>query len=182
MRAVCHALQAMVRVYPDLHIVWPVHLNPEVLHPVHEALDKVERIHLVQPATYPDIIRIMRRCHIIMSDSGGIQEEAPSLDKPLLVLRDITERPEVVEVGAARLVGTNVETILEEVDCLFNDQAAYDRMRSAPNPFGDGHAARRVVSAISKRLHEADYVDYASDPVPGLKIPRMSGETLKWSG
>ena len=182
MYAICLALLALVRTYEDLGIVWPVHPNPEVVSVAYEVLSGVPRIHLVPPATYGDIIRLMKRSYLILSDSGGIQEEATSLGKPLLVLREVTERPEVVEVGAARLVGTNVETILEEVDCLFSDRAAYDRMRTAPNPFGDGHAARRIVAAISKRLHEADYVDYATDPVPVLRMPRISGETLTGVG
>jgi UDP-N-acetylglucosamine 2-epimerase (non-hydrolysing) len=182
MHSICLALLALVRCYDDLHIVWPVHPNPLVQSVVAEVLSDEPRIHLVRPTTYGDMIRLMKRCDLIMSDSGGIQEEAPAMHKPLLILREVTERPEVVEVGAARLVGTGVESILEEVDALFTDKAAYDRMRSAPNPFGDGHAARRVVAAISKRLHEADYVDYASDPVPVLRAPRISGESTTWVG
>ena len=182
MHSICLALLALVQCYEDLHIVWPVHPNPHVLSVAEEVLSHEPRIHLVRPTTYGDMIRLMKRCDLILSDSGGIQEEAPSLHKPLLILREVTERPEVVEVGAARLVGTGLETILEEVDGLFNDKAAYERMRSAPNPFGDGHAARRIVAAISKRLHEADYVDYAMDPVPALRAPRISGESTMWSG
>lgn len=182
MHAICVALLALSRTYDDVRIIWPVHLNPEVVSVADEVLSDVPRVHLVPPATYGDFIRLMKRSYIILSDSGGIQEEAPSLGKPLLVLREVTERPEVVDVGAARLVGTDVATILEEVECLFADQAAYDRMRSAPNPFGDGHAARRIVSGISRRLHEADYVDYATDPVPVLLVPRVSGEQPRWVG
>lgn len=182
MHSICLALLALVQCYDDLHIVWPVHPNPHVQSVAEEVLSHEPRIHLVRPTTYGDMIRLMKRCDLILSDSGGLQEEAPSLHKPLLILREVTERPEVVEVGAARLVGTGVETILEEVDGLFTDKAAYERMRSAPNPFGDGHAARRIVAAISKRLHEADYVDYAMDPVPVLRAPRISGESTMWSG
>lgn len=178
MHEICLALLALVRTYEDVRVVWPVHPNPEVVAVTHEMLSDVARIHLVPAATYGDILRLMRRSYLIMSDSGGIQEEAPSLRKPLLVLREVTERPEGVNVGAARLVGTDVDRILHEVGRLLTDEAEYERMRSAPNPFGDGHAARRIVAAISARLHEADYVDYATDPVPVL--PRNSGESPKF--
>ncbi|MDB4917235.1 MAG: UDP-N-acetylglucosamine 2-epimerase [Gemmatimonadetes bacterium] len=172
MQAICRALLAIVSAHPDVRIVWPVHPNPQVVAIADELLSCVDRIHLVPPTTYGDILRLMKRSYVIMSDSGGIQEEAPSLRKPLLVLREVTERPEGVEVGAARLVGTDVETILNEIGWLLTDEEAYERMRSAPNPFGDGHAARRIVSAISKRLHLSDHLDYAADPVPMLAIPR----------
>ncbi len=176
MHAICLAMIELTRRYDDLQIIWPVHPNPNVRQVVESALTGMPRIHLVAPTTYPDIIRLMKRSYLIMSDSGGIQEEAPSLGKPLLVLRDVTERTEVIEAGAARLVGASVETILEEVDRLFTNPAAYDLMRSVPNPYGDGHAARRIVAAMSRRLHDADYVDYAFDPVPKLTIPKISGE------
>ena len=156
----------------DIRIVWPVHPNPDVIAVTEELLSDTPRIHIVPATTYGDMLRLMKRCYLILTDSGGIQEEAPSLRKPLLVLREVTERPEGVEVGAARLVGTNVETILDEVGWLLTDPEAYERMRSAPNPFGDGHAARRIASAISRRLHLADHLDYASDPVPALQLPR----------
>jgi UDP-N-acetylglucosamine 2-epimerase (non-hydrolysing) len=170
LHAICRALLGIVDAHKNVRIVWPVHPNPQVLEVAEERLSGVERIHLVPPTTYGDILRLMKRSYIILSDSGGIQEEAPSLRKPLLVLREVTERPEGVEVGAARLVGTDVETILNEVGWLLTDHHAYERMRSAPNPFGDGHAARRIVSAISKRLHLSDHVDYAADPVPALDL------------
>ena len=182
MHAICLALLMIARLHPHVRIVWPVHPNPEVLSVAEELLSNTERIHLVTPATYGDLLRLMKRSYLILSDSGGIQEEAPSLRKPLLILREVTERPEVVDVGAAQLVGTDIETIINAVERLLTDKIAYDCMRAAPNPFGDGHAARRIVAGIARRLHQAEYADYATEPVPVLQIPRSSGEFRAWVG
>lgn len=176
MHAICLAVMMIARSHPDVRVVWPVHPNPEVIDVTEELLTDLDRVHLVPAATYGDMLRLMKRSYLILSDSGGIQEEAPSFRKPLLILRDVTERPEVVEVGAARLVGTQIDSILDEVHRLLTDQVAYECMRASPNPFGDGHAARRIVAAIARRLHDAEYHDYTTEPVPLLHLPRTSGE------
>ena len=152
LRDICRAVREIVRTHGEVSIVWPVHLNPQVVAVTQELLGDEPRVHLVAPATYGDALRLMRRSTLLLSDSGGVQEEAPSMHRPLLVLREVTERPEVVEVGAARIVGTNPAVIAREVHRLLTDEAAHAAMSSAPNPFGDGHAAGRIVVAIGRRL------------------------------
>src|SRR5439155_15777732 len=137
--AICEALKTLARRFADVDIVYPVHLNPNVRGPVREILGSVERVHLVDPVSYGDLLRLMRRCFLILTDSGGIQEEAPSFHKPVLILREVTERPEVVEVGAGKIVGTDTERIVEEASRLLEQPLAYAAMSSAENPFGDGH-------------------------------------------
>jgi UDP-N-acetylglucosamine 2-epimerase (non-hydrolysing) len=150
--SICAALAALVKMFPDVEIAYPVHLNPNVRGPVRDALGSLPRIHLVEPTSYGDLLRLMQRCHFILTDSGGIQEEAPSFQKPVLVLRDVTERPEVIEVGAGKIVGTDGDRIIEEASRLLSDSAAYRAMSSAMNPFGDGHAAERIVDALAEAL------------------------------
>jgi UDP-N-acetylglucosamine 2-epimerase (non-hydrolysing) len=123
-----------------------------VLGPVRGALGSVSRIHLVAPASYGDLLRLMQRCCLVLTDSGGIQEEAPSFHKPVLILREVTERPEVIEAGAGRLVGTDDEGVVSEVTRLLTDTEAYRVMSSARNPFGDGQAADRIADILSERL------------------------------
>jgi UDP-N-acetylglucosamine 2-epimerase (non-hydrolysing) len=129
-------------------IVYPVHPNPNVRRAVSRHLDGVEHVHLFEPLDYHRFVHLMKRSHLILTDSGGIQEEAPGLGKPVLVLRDRTERPEAVEAGTARIVGTDYDRILAEVDRLLEDEGAYQAMAVARNPFGDGHAAERIVAAL----------------------------------
>lgn len=146
----CNALLRLAEAFPDIVIVYPVHLNPAVREPVHHLLRGHERIHLLPPVTYPTLLWLMSASYLILSDSGGIQEEAPSFQKPLLVLRETTERPEVVEAGCAKLVGTDPEVIFENASILLTDRAAYAAMSGKQNPFGDGSAADRIVELLAK--------------------------------
>ncbi len=133
------------------HIVYPVHLNPQVREPVYRELSGVAGITLLPPLDYLELVALMARCRLILTDSGGIQEEAPSLGVPVLVLRDTTERPEGVEAGVARLVGTDASCIVTEALRLLRDDAAHAAMARAQNPYGDGHAAERIVEALVER-------------------------------
>ena len=133
---------------PDVEIVYPVHLNPNVKGPVHELLSGKANIHLVEPLEYLPFVYLMNRSYLILTDSGGIQEEAPSLGKPVLVMRNTTERPEAVQEGTVRLVGTDREKIVGEARALIEDSEQYDRMARALNPYGDGRAAQRIVYSI----------------------------------
>jgi UDP-N-acetylglucosamine 2-epimerase (non-hydrolysing) len=133
---------------PDVHLVYPVHRNPNVWAPVHAALAGVPNVTLVEPLDYLDFVHLMARAYLILTDSGGIQEEAPSLGVPVLVMRMLTERPEAVEAGVARLVGTDCDLIVIEATRLLDDPAAHAAMTSAVNPFGDGRAARRIVDVL----------------------------------
>ncbi len=152
LRSICQALKQLVGKFDDIEIVFPVHLNPNVKNVVHDELGEVARIHLIAPTSYRDLLGVMSRCYLILTDSGGIQEESVSFHKPVLVLREVTERPEVVEVGAGLVVGVNTERIVQEVSGLLNDQERYQRMCSVENPFGDGHAAERIVEILAKQL------------------------------
>ncbi len=152
LRSICRALKAIVEEFDDVEIVFPVHLNPNVSSVVRNELEGADRVHLINPISYPDLLRLMDRSYLILTDSGGIQEEAPSLGKPVLVLRQVTERPEVIEAGAGKLVGTDARRILREATLLLTDAAEYRRMSSAENPFGDGHAAERIVQLLAERL------------------------------
>ncbi len=148
MASMCQALRELADRFPDTVVVYPVHLNPQVQEPVRRLLADHPRIHLLPPVAYPTLLWLMDRSHLILSDSGGVQEEAPSFGKPLLVLRDTTERPEVIEAGCAHLVGTDREKILSHATRLLSDQAAYAAMANRTNPFGDGKAAERIVAAL----------------------------------
>lgn len=132
----------------EVEIVYPVHLNPNVQEPVNRILGDLNRVHLIKPLDYISFIQLMDKAYLILTDSGGIQEEAPALGKPVLVMRNATERPEVIETGAAKLVGTSPSSIVEETTRLLNDEQEYRRMAQAPNPYGDGHAAGRVVKIL----------------------------------
>jgi UDP-N-acetylglucosamine 2-epimerase len=152
MASMCRALRKLSDQFPDSVIVYPVHLNPNVQQPVRELLSDHPRIHLLPPVAYGTLLWLMDRATIILSDSGGIQEEAPSFGKPLLVLRDTTERPEVIEAGCAKLVGTDEVRIVQEASVLLNDRAAYAAMSNRQNPFGDGRAAERIASILDESL------------------------------
>ena len=148
----CQAFTRIAREHPDVELVFPVHLNPRVREVVFTALRDVPGITLLEPLSYPDLLEVMRRAHFVMSDSGGIQEEAPALRKPILVLRGVTERPEVVEAGFGRLIGADPDLVVAAARQLLSDEALHRRMSSGTNPFGDGHAAERIVQIISDRF------------------------------
>lgn len=145
---ICQSLRRIAEGHPDVQIVYPVHLNPNVQEPVRRHLSSVDNIVLIEPIDYLPFVYLMMQSHIILTDSGGIQEEAPSLGKPVLVMRDTTERPEAVEAGTVRLVGTDVERICGEAERLLTDPAAYREMSLAHNPYGDGHACGRILEAL----------------------------------
>ncbi|MDT3719487.1 non-hydrolyzing UDP-N-acetylglucosamine 2-epimerase [Pseudomonas oryzihabitans] len=147
---ICQALLETALAFPDVEIVYPVHLNPNVREPVNRLLASVRNIHLIEPLDYLPFVYLMNRSYLILSDSGGIQEEAPSLGKPVLVMRDTTERPEAVEAGTVKLVGTDVDLIKRNLYQLLTDAAAYSRMSFAHNPYGDGEACSRILEILSK--------------------------------
>jgi len=132
----------------DVQIFYPVHLNPNVKGPVESSLGALERVQLIAPQDYLPFVHLMRRADIILTDSGGVQEEAPSLGKPVLVMRDTTERPEAVDAGTVKLVGTDTDLIVREASTLLDDDAAYDSMARAHNPYGDGIASQRIRDAL----------------------------------
>ena len=148
---ICLAIARLARQFADHRFVYPVHLNPNVQEPVRRMLGARENVHLVEPAAYPEFVWLMDRSRVILTDSGGVQEEAPSLRKPVVVMRETTERPEAVEAGAARLVGTSVEAIVENVARLLTDPAEYAASQIDRNPYGDGHAAERIVELMLKQ-------------------------------
>ncbi|HGS5560147.1 TPA: non-hydrolyzing UDP-N-acetylglucosamine 2-epimerase [Vibrio parahaemolyticus] len=145
---ICEALAQTARQHPNVQILYPMHLNPNVREPVNRILGDVENVLLIEPQQYLPFIYLMSRSHIILTDSGGIQEEAPSLGKPVLVMRDTTERPEAVAAGTVKLVGTDVEKITASLDSLLNDEEAYKEMSFAHNPYGDGKACQRILDAL----------------------------------
>jgi UDP-N-acetylglucosamine 2-epimerase (non-hydrolysing) len=150
MRAVCRALKTIAARHPELQFVLPVHPNPRVKAIVEPELQGEPQFVLTAPLDYLDFIHAMARSYLIITDSGGVQEEAPSLDRPVLVTREVTERPEGVAAGAARLVGTDCARIVQAAEELLNDPAAYERMAAARNPYGDGQAAARIVTALDE--------------------------------
>lgn len=164
MRAVFVALREMVDAHPELEVVYPVHLSPAVQEAAKEILGDHDRIHLIAPLDVFDFHNLASRSYFIMSDSGGVQEEAPSLGKPLLVLRDTTERPEGVKAGTLKLVGTDPERVKEEMTALLTDPDLYQKMSSARNPYGDGKASERIVQAIQ---HYYGLVDVVSEFIEG---------------
>jgi UDP-N-acetylglucosamine 2-epimerase (non-hydrolysing) len=151
LEAICDAMSDLAN-RPDVQIVWPVHPNPNVQSVIRRRLAARPNVLLTKPLEYVPFVDLMRRAYLLITDSGGIQEEAPSLGKPVLVLRDKTERPEAIEVGVARLAGTNRSTILNETVRLLEDRAAYDAMARVHNPYGDGRASSRIASQLSKYL------------------------------
>jgi len=147
---ICEALAITAKAHPDCKILYPVHLNPNVQEPVNRILKDISNVHLIEPQQYLPFVYLMNRAHIILTDSGGIQEEAPSLGKPVLVMRDTTERPEAVASGTVKLVGTDVTKITEELSKLLTDSDAYDAMSFAHNPYGDGKACKRICDILAK--------------------------------
>ena len=151
MRNIMKAIRRIVEEFKDVKVLYPIHLNPKVREVAHEVLDGCDRVRLIEPLEVFDFHNFQNKCYMIMSDSGGVQEEAPSLGKPVLVLRDTTERPEGIEAGTLKLVGTNEENIYKEAKLLLTDKLAYDKMSKASNPYGDGHASERIVDAIIEK-------------------------------
>lgn len=148
---ICEALASLARRYEDLQLVYPVHLNPNVREPVQRLLSGIGNVHLIEPLDYLPFVYLMNRATVILTDSGGIQEEAPSLGKPVLVMRDTTERPEAVEAGTVRLVGTCTRSIVDGVSLLLDDRMEYERMSFAHNPYGDGHACERIAQMLASQ-------------------------------
>jgi UDP-N-acetylglucosamine 2-epimerase (non-hydrolysing) len=151
---ICSALQRVSKNNPDIQIVYPVHLNPNVQEPVNRLLKGLDNIFLVEPLEYLSFVYLMDRSHIILTDSGGIQEEAPSLGKPVLVMRDTTERPEAVASGTVKLVGTDADLIVAEIESLLSDNEKYLSMSEAHNPYGDGHACERILKVLCESKGE----------------------------
>lgn len=153
-REICKSVLKLVENNKNIEVVYPVHPNPNVKQPVYELLDGKDRIHLIKPLEYAQFCSLMKKAHIILTDSGGVQEEAPSLGKPVLVLRDTTERPEAIEYGTVKLVGTDKNKIVSTVEQLLNDENEYKKMSEAINPYGDGLASKRIVDVLMKIKHE----------------------------
>ena len=145
---ICKAIKELAALHPDMDIVYPVHLNPNVQKPVYELLSGVDNVYLISPLDYLPFIFAMQHSTLLLTDSGGVQEEAPSLGKPVLVMRNTTERPEAVEAGTVKLVGTNAEAIVGNVTELLHNKELYRRMSETHNPYGDGHACERIIAAL----------------------------------
>lgn len=150
------ALAEIVDQYPDVEVVFPVHKNPVVRQTAQEYLGNLPRVHLIEPLDYQPFINLMQRCHLVLTDSGGLQEEAPSLGKPVLVLRDTTERPEAVAAGTVKLIGTSREAILTATKLLLDDDAAYQKMAAAVNPYGDGQASNRISQIVCYKFNKCN--------------------------
>ncbi len=151
---ICTALKKIAEDNSDVEIVYPVHLNPKVLKPVHEILGNVKNVKLIKPLSYPSFVWLMDKSELIITDSGGVQEEAPSLGKPVLVMRDTTERPEAVDAGTVILVGTDVNKIVAEAEKLLKDNKLYEQMSQLHNPYGDGKASEKIVKFIKKLVQK----------------------------
>lgn len=147
---ICEAIRQIAIANDDVEIVYPVHLNPRVQKPVHEILSNITNVHLIEPLDYLPFVYLMTKSFLILTDSGGIQEEAPSLGKPVLVMRDTTERPEAVQAGTVKLVGSDIDKIVEHTNLLLSNEALYATMSRAHNPYGDGKASRRIVDFLAQ--------------------------------
>lgn len=154
--SMCRAIQTLTEKYPEVDFVYPMHLNPNVRKPIHEVfgedLSGLGNMFFIEPLEYLSFVYLMEKSSIVLTDSGGIQEEAPGLGKPVLVMRDTTERPEALDAGTVKLVGTNYDKIVNEVSALLDDEKAYETMSKAVNPYGDGLACRRIVNALLDRI------------------------------
>ena len=150
--SMCSAIKTLTEKYPEVDFVYPMHLNPNVRKPIHEVfgknLNSLGNMFFIEPLEYLSFVYLMEKSNIVLTDSGGIQEEAPGLGKPVLVMRDTTERPEAIEAGTVKLVGTDYNMIVNEVSALLEDSALYDKMSKAVNPYGDGHACERIVKSL----------------------------------
>jgi len=182
---ICGAIADLVHRFPDARVVYPVHMNPNVRSTVMTQLGNTERVHLTAPLDYFGFLSLLRRCYLVLTDSGGVQEEAPTFGKPVLVLRKVTERPEASIMGISRIVGTSRQVIVEEASELFSNRAAYRSMSERGNPYGDGRAAERIVESLSRWFHgrqplleswqqfqgaaRADQVELSLHSNPGLR-------------
>jgi UDP-N-acetylglucosamine 2-epimerase (non-hydrolysing) len=154
-RRITEAIGDLASQYPEYDFIYPVHLNPNVQKPVYETLGGLPNVHLLPPLDYEPFVRLLSQCRFVLSDSGGVQEEAPALGKPVLVMRDTTERPEGVDAGTARLVGTSVKAIVGSARELIDNPAAYDRMANAVNPYGVGDSSRRIADIVTDYFGES---------------------------
>jgi UDP-N-acetylglucosamine 2-epimerase (non-hydrolysing) len=170
MRRICEALLILLERFPQVRVICPLHLSPRVRQVVCPMLGSHPRVTLIEPLGYEPFVLAMNSAHIILSDSGGVQEEAPSLGKPVLVLRNTTERPEAVEAGTARLVGTEIDAIVSACEQLLTDPDAYRAMAQARNPFGDGHASERILDVLAKSLGSVARREKA-DPEQAVHLP-----------
>ncbi|MCL4137188.1 UNVERIFIED_CONTAM: hypothetical protein GTU68_014233 [Idotea baltica] len=148
---ICEAIKELALANPDFYFVYPVHLNPNVQKPVNHILGELNNVHLIAPLEYPDFVLAMKHCYLVLTDSGGVQEEAPSLGKPVLVMRDTTERPEAVTAGTVQLVGANKQNIIDGVQQLIDNKELYIEMSRAHNPYGDGKAVYKIIDYLLKR-------------------------------
>ena len=155
-QSICTAIEELAKRFPEHQFIYPVHLNPQVQQPVYDLLGELANIKLIPPQQYRFFVALMNACTLVLTDSGGVQEEAPGLGKPVLVMRDTTERPEGVHAGTVKLVGTNASTIVEEASKLLTEKTHYLQMSQAKNPYGDGHAAPRIVEAVRDFLNNSE--------------------------
>ena len=151
---ICEAIKEVAIKNPEVYFVYPVHLNPNVKNTVTEILSNIKNIFLIDPLHYQDFVYLLKKSYLVLTDSGGIQEEAPSLGKPVLVMRDVTERPEAIKAGTVKLVGASKDKIISSIDLLLNDRELYSKMSQAHNPYGDGRACDRIVEYIKEKLHD----------------------------
>lgn len=149
---ICKALSSLAKVNPETHFIYPVHLNPNVQEPVKRLLGGLNNVHLIAPLSYEPFVYLMQHAYLVLTDSGGVQEEAPGLGKPVLVMRDTTERPEAVDAGTVKLVGTHYEAITLAVQELLDDPKIYQQMSRANNPYGDGFASQRIIDFIKENF------------------------------
>jgi UDP-N-acetylglucosamine 2-epimerase (non-hydrolysing) len=170
-RRICEAIRTIAERRHDVLVVYPVHLNPNVQAPVHEILDGMPNIRLLAPMDYVSFVACMQRAYVLLTDSGGIQEEGPSLGKPVLVMREVSERPEAIAAGTACLTGTNPEAIVAVVNSLLDDPLCYKRMTSRPNPYGDGHASERIAQFLISRItNPSPSTEYISKQSPTASV------------
>ena len=153
--SICEAIRQLAAAHPEVHFVYPVHLNPNVQKPVYELISDQSNIHLIDPLEYEPFVFLLKHAYFVLTDSGGIQEEAPSLGKPVLVMREVTERPEAVDAGTVTLVGADAAKIVHEVSELINNEAAYLTMAKAHNPYGDGRAVAKILAVLSKKARQS---------------------------
>jgi len=174
---ICNAIEEIASRYSDVYIVYPVHLNPNVQKTAYPILDGIENVLLIEPLDYEYFVQLMKRSYLILTDSGGLQEESPSLRKPVLVLREVTERPEAVEAGAIQIVGTQPEKIIEKTINLLEDKREYERMSKVINPYGDGKASDRIVACL---LKETQGIINETSPKVSIVLPTYNGAKYIW--
>jgi UDP-N-acetylglucosamine 2-epimerase (non-hydrolysing) len=166
----CLALKDLVQQHPDIRVIYPVHMNPNVRATVNSLLKDTDRIHLTEPLDYSTFVSLLRKCFLILTDSGGIQEEAPTFRKPVLVLRKVTERPEASKFGMAKIIGMSREAIVEESNKLLSDKEEYLSMSEGENPYGDGHGSERIAEAVSRWFQKKTPL---LDPEHEFKLPQI---------